>query len=126
MKTLYVSCAIIRNSEGKVLLAKRPFGKQEGGKWEFPGGKLEKDESPENCIKREIKEELLVDSNILKRFPEVKLEKDIFSLVMYPFEIETFGTIKITEHLDICFFYPKEIEFLDKPEIDVLVWNVAK
>tara|TARA_R110002111_G_scaffold66825_1_gene108823 strand:+ start:440 stop:892 length:453 start_codon:yes stop_codon:yes gene_type:complete len=52
-----VVCAIIER-EGFVLLAKRPADKHLGGKWEFPGGKVETGESPSTAIVREIKEEL--------------------------------------------------------------------
>src|SRR3989344_8852610 len=52
-----IGVAIIRR-ENLVLVGKRPQSKLFGGKWEFPGGKIEPLESPENCIVREIKEEL--------------------------------------------------------------------
>ena len=52
-----VVCAIIER-DGLVLLAKRPAHKHLGGKWEFPGGKVEHDESPSDAIMREISEEL--------------------------------------------------------------------
>jgi mutator protein MutT len=57
-KTFYVSCGIIRK-DGKVLIAQRmPDSFLEADKWEFPGGKIEPGESPEQCLVREIKEEL--------------------------------------------------------------------
>ena len=52
-----VTCAIIEN-EGKILIARRAAGQKLGGKWEFPGGKLDKNESPEECLRRELIEEL--------------------------------------------------------------------
>ena len=52
-----VSAAVIRR-DGKVLLAKRPSKGLLGGMWEFPGGKIEKDETLEDCLIREIREEL--------------------------------------------------------------------
>ena len=50
--------------KGKVLIARRKTGDANGGKWEFPGGKLEENETPQECLRREIKEELGVDSVI--------------------------------------------------------------
>ncbi len=44
--------------DGKLLIAQRPAGKHGALKWEFPGGKLEADEDPRDCLAREIKEEL--------------------------------------------------------------------
>lgn len=58
MKTLLVVAAALVNARDEVLLAERPVGKRLAGKWEFPGGKVEKDESPEAALARELKEEL--------------------------------------------------------------------
>jgi 8-oxo-dGTP diphosphatase len=58
MKTLLVVAAALVNDDNAVLLAQRPPGKRLAGKWEFPGGKVEKDESPEDAMVRELEEEL--------------------------------------------------------------------
>jgi 8-oxo-dGTP diphosphatase len=52
-----VACALV-DTDGRVLLAKRPEGKALAGLWEFPGGKLEAGETPEACLIRELHEEL--------------------------------------------------------------------
>lgn len=52
-----VVCALIEQGD-RVLLAQRPAGKHLGGKWEFPGGKVEPGESPADALVREIREEL--------------------------------------------------------------------
>jgi 8-oxo-dGTP diphosphatase len=57
---LVVACALI-DCDGRVLIARRPEGKPMAGLWEFPGGKLEADESPEETLIRELKEELGID-----------------------------------------------------------------
>ena len=59
-----VVCAIIENGKGLVLLAERPSGKRLAGLWEFPGGKVEVGEAPEDAIRRELKEELQLDVRI--------------------------------------------------------------
>lgn len=53
-----VTCGVIRNSEGKILIARRGPHKAFPGKWEFPGGRVEPGETPEVCLTREILEEL--------------------------------------------------------------------
>ena len=53
-----VVAAVIRDSEGKVLLARRPHGRHMGGLWEFPGGKVREGEAPERALVRELVEEL--------------------------------------------------------------------
>ena len=59
---IVVSIALINNYD-EVLIAKRPNYKHLAGFWEFPGGKVEKDETPENALIREVKEELNVNIN---------------------------------------------------------------
>jgi 8-oxo-dGTP diphosphatase len=58
---LLVVAAALIDGEGRVLLARRPAGKAHGGLWEFPGGKLEEGESPEEALVRELREELEID-----------------------------------------------------------------
>ena len=53
-----VLAGLIYDAAGKLLIARRKAGLANGGKWEFPGGKLQQGESPEACLEREIAEEL--------------------------------------------------------------------
>ncbi|MBP5510576.1 MAG: (deoxy)nucleoside triphosphate pyrophosphohydrolase [Kiritimatiellae bacterium] len=50
--------ACVRRADGRVLLASRPTGKAQSGYWEFPGGKVEQGETPEQALARELREEL--------------------------------------------------------------------
>jgi 8-oxo-dGTP diphosphatase len=59
-KTVLVAACALIDSDGRVLLAQRPPGKPMEGLWEFPGGKVEADERPEETLIRELKEELNV------------------------------------------------------------------
>ncbi len=58
MRLLLVVAVAMVDADGRVLIAQRPAGKQLAGLWEFPGGKLEPSERPEEALIREIKEEL--------------------------------------------------------------------
>ncbi|MER8572669.1 (deoxy)nucleoside triphosphate pyrophosphohydrolase [Mesorhizobium sp. M1338] len=60
---LVAACALV-DADGRVLLAQRPEGKQLAGLWEFPGGKVEPGETPEQCIIRELSEEIGVETDI--------------------------------------------------------------
>ena len=62
MKTVLVSAVALIDRDGRVLLAKRPKGKPMSDLWEFPGGKVEPLETPENALIRELKEEIGIDT----------------------------------------------------------------
>ena len=61
MKVLLVAAVALVDRDGRVLLAQRPEGKNMAGLWEFPGGKVEEGERPEEALIRELKEELTID-----------------------------------------------------------------
>ena len=60
---LVAACALI-DADGRVLIAQRPQGKQLAGLWEFPGGKVEPGETPEECLIRELREEIGIETRI--------------------------------------------------------------
>ena len=60
---LVAACALV-DTDGRVLLAQRPEGKQLAGLWEFPGGKVEPGETPEQCLIRELQEEIGIETDI--------------------------------------------------------------
>ena len=62
MKVIIVSAVALIDRDGRVLIAQRPIGKSMEGLWEFPGGKIEKGETPEQALMREIDEELGVNT----------------------------------------------------------------
>lgn len=61
MRIVLVAAVALIDADGRVLISKRPEGKQLGGLWEFPGGKVEPGERPEAALIRELKEELAID-----------------------------------------------------------------
>lgn len=69
-----VAAAVIYNSAGEILIARRPETAHQGGLWEFPGGKLEPGEAAVTALKRELMEELGID--ILKYQPWKKISHD--------------------------------------------------
>lgn len=97
MKTIHVAAAIICDGE-KFLAAQRGYGEFKDG-WEFPGGKLEPDETGERACIREIQEELHVTIGNLEPLCTVEHDYETFHLVMECFTcVIAAGTINDSEH----------------------------
>ena len=91
-----VVCGIIYNND-RIFLCRRKSHKQLGGYWEFPGGKLENNEKPEDALKRELNEELEMTVDNLEYFETVihKYENFKIELIAYKCElIKTSYTLK--------------------------------
>ncbi|UXS04789.1 8-oxo-dGTP diphosphatase MutT [Agrobacterium tumefaciens] len=63
-KILLVAACALLDQDGRILLAQRPEGKSLAGLWEFPGGKVEQGETPEDTLVRELEEELGVSTKV--------------------------------------------------------------
>jgi 8-oxo-dGTP diphosphatase len=81
---LQVTCAIIEHNN-KVLICQRSATMKLPMKWEFPGGKIEHGESKEDCLQREIKEELGMIITIDRALKPVEYQYPDFSICLYPF-----------------------------------------
>ena len=62
MSTVLVAAVALFDADGRVLITQRPEGKSMAGLWEFPGGKLEQGETPEEALIRELREELAIET----------------------------------------------------------------
>ena len=82
-KILYVSAGVILDNNYKILLSKRKKNKHLPGYWEFPGGKLEMDETPEVALKRELKEECDIKPIIKNKIGIVKHSYSHFSISLH-------------------------------------------
>jgi len=124
---LQVTCAIIENN-GKILCAQRSEKMKLPLKWEFPGGKTEANESLEACLKREIREELGIEIDILEQLPSFKHSYSVnFSIELFPFRCKSLGNeIHLTEHKQIKWLSLGELKELDWAEADVPIVNYIK
>lgn len=69
--------------EGRLMLCRRPEGKELAGKWEFPGGKLEEGESPEQALERELREELAIDVRVGRVIDVLRAQQGRDILLMF-------------------------------------------
>lgn len=94
-----VVAGIILNSSNQVLIAKRSLHKHLGGKWEFPGGKVEKNETLESALERELKEEFDILTITKDKFITVQKRTGNINIKLFSFFSEiTQGTPKLIEH----------------------------
>lgn len=109
--------AALMKRQGKVLVGQRPQGSSLAGTWEFPGGKIELEESPEEALVRELKEELGVDAEIgALKFAGTHTYGKTGILFLF-FEVKYWkGQIKTQQHLDLRWVSPKELASLELPE----------
>jgi 8-oxo-dGTP diphosphatase len=118
-----VAAVIIK--DGKVLLAKRPKNKHQGGKWEFPGGKIEPDEKPLEALKREIKEEInleIFDASLLHTVEHHYPDKSVRILF---FKVHAFnGEAKGLEGQDVRWHSLGKINQLDFPDANKAILSL--
>jgi 8-oxo-dGTP diphosphatase len=119
---IQVACAIIENGN-KVLVAQRLKGKLLEWKWEFPGGKLKKGESPENCVCREILEELGIEIKVIRALTPTETEENPISIKLFPFICRyVSGTIVLNDHNAMIWATPgSELMRLDWCTADIPV-----
>jgi 8-oxo-dGTP diphosphatase len=123
MPHLQVSCAIII-ADNKILSVQRSLGKDLPLKWEFPGGKIKPTESKEDCLHRELFEELNIKVQLIGELSTVYYDYPEFSITLYPFIVHlNQNTIILKEHLQLKWLKLDELKDLDWAEADKLVLN---
>ncbi|MBN9220129.1 MAG: (deoxy)nucleoside triphosphate pyrophosphohydrolase [Mesorhizobium sp.] len=117
---LVAACALV-DADGRVLLAQRPPGKQLAGLWEFPGGKVEPGETPEQCIIRELHEEIGIETEIpcLAPLTFASHSYDDFHLLMPLFVCRRFrGIAQPREGQALKWVRPKQMRDYPMPPAD--------
>jgi 8-oxo-dGTP diphosphatase len=114
-----VPCAIIEH-EGKVLAGQRSAALSFPLKWEFPGGKQEKNETDEETLVREILEELNAEIQIIQKLPITSKDQGWREILLVPFVCKLkSNNITLTEHEQILWLSPEDLPILDWTEADL-------
>lgn len=117
---LVVACALI-DVDGRVLIAQRPQGKTMAGLWEFPGGKIEGGETPEDAIIRELNEELriIVNPACLAPLSFASHSYEKFHLLMPLFVCRKWqGMLEAREHGALKWVRPNALRTFSMPPAD--------
>jgi 8-oxo-dGTP diphosphatase len=119
-----VTCAIIRNEENDVLIVQRSENTDHPFKWEFPGGKTSIQESHEECIIREVSEELSMDIVICGNLLPVEYDYGHKKIKLIPFICDTLDELPIlAEHLAFRWLPAEDLICADLCEADIQVAN---
>ena len=134
---IQVVAAVIVNAHRQILITQRPPGSHLPGFWEFPGGKIDKEETPERALKREIKEELDAEIEVKKllwnehfEYPEKEIYISFYACRLIsdpqhlkPLEVADFRWISL-EQIDRFQFPPADDLFIKKlkREFSLQLW----
>lgn len=121
LPTVLVVAAALIDTDGRVLIAQRPEGKALAGLWEFPGGKIEPGERPEQALIRELHEELGIDVNAacLAPFVFTSHAYDSFHLLMPLYLLRRWsGTVQRREHAALKWVKPDQLRDYPMPPAD--------
>ncbi len=121
LPTVLVVAVALIDVDGRVLIAKRPEGKKLAGLWEFPGGKVEPGERPEQALIRELKEELDIDvkESCLAPFVFASHAYDSFHLLMPLYLCRRWeGVVAAREHDALAWVKPNKLSDYPMPPAD--------
>ncbi len=108
----------------KILVSKRKSSAMLGGLWEFPGGKINKNEAPENCVLREIKEELNIDVSVFQKVKTIKHAYSHFTIELTAYHCQyTRGIPKALGCSDFKWILPSQISSLPFPKANHKLFN---
>jgi len=108
--------------EGKVLLARRSQSGSAAGKWEFPGGSIEPGETPEQCLARELREELGIESRVGEFIASSCVSLGKSSLELLAYRVLSFsGDLRTAVHDEVRWVAPGDLSSFDLAEADRLL-----
>ena len=129
MSIVLVSAVALIDRDGRVLLAQRPEGKSMAGLWEFPGGKIKPDETPEAALVRELNEELDIETwdSCLAPLTFASHSYDDFHLLMPLFACRKWdGIVKPKEGQNLKWVEAKALKDYPMPAADIPLISILR
>lgn len=114
---IWVVAAALTDRDGRVLMQERPAGKQHGGLWEFPGGKMESGETPEAALVRELAEELAITVDAAALTPAGFATAPPIVLLLFRCR-DWSGTVATTDGAAVRWCAPAKLDGLPMPPAD--------
>lgn len=115
-----VAAGVIEGVDGRVLLTQRLQNAHQGGKWEFPGGKIEAGEEAEQALSRELFEELGIRPTQVRELIEVAHDYGDKQVRLFVYVVESFdGQPEGREGQPMAWFTPAQLSGLDFPAANV-------
>ena len=130
MKTVNVVAAIIirKDSNGKkyVFATQRGYGEFKDG-WEFPGGKIEAGETPQDALVREIREELATQISVGERIGTIEYDYPTFHLSMQCFACQVIsGKLELLEHENAAWLAKENLHSVDWLSADITILDAVE
>ena len=123
----HIGIAVITNQQGKILIDRRKLEGEMGGLWEFPGGKIEANETVKGCIKREIKEELGIEINVGDRLTTITHTYKTFKVTLYVHNCQHLsGEPQPLESTEIHWVEPSQMNQYQFPQANQKIINLLQ
>lgn len=122
-----IGVAVISDRQGKILIDRRRNEGEMAGLWEFPGGKIEAGETIEECIKREIKEELDIEILVGDRLTTITHSYQTFSITLYVHDCQHLsGEPQPIECEEIHWVAPSQMNQYQFPQANIQIINLLQ
>ena len=122
-----IGVAVINNQQGQILIDRRKQLADMGGLWEFPGGKIEPGETVEECIQREIKEELDIEIAVGDRLTTIIHSYETFKVTLHIHDCQyVSGKPQPIECEEILWIEPSEIDRYQFPPANIQIVNLIQ
>lgn len=122
-----IGVAVIKNQQGKILIDRRKPSGEMGGLWEFPGGKIELGETVEECIQREVKEELDIEIAVGDRLTTITHTYKTFNVTLYVHDCQYLsGQAKTLECEEIRWVKPAQMNQYQFPSANIQIINLLQ